>query len=205
MPSDRKAQLLAVAAERFVADGYAATSVASIVKAAGVSQGTFYNYFESKQALLAELRRGVFKRYAVALAESGEGGLPPAEALAQTVARIVTTLRENLALETVFREAESAEDTQRAALQGRARLAALAATQIEAGVAQGHFVTDQPALAARFIITLFDNVLYEALVYEDEGRVHAVAAAALRFTLAALGVSPCRARALAATLESPCP
>ena len=32
-----------VARARFVADGYAATSVSSIVRAAGVSQGTFYN------------------------------------------------------------------------------------------------------------------------------------------------------------------
>lgn len=203
MPSDRKSQLASVAAARFIADGYGATSVASIVKAAGVSQGTFYNYFDSKQALLAELRRGVFKRYAVALATSADGDLPPDEALVRTVARILDAVRENLPLERVFREAESAGDTQRAALQGRARLSALAGARIEQGVAAGVFATDDPALAARFIITLYDNVLYEALVYEDPGRADAVAAAALRFSLAALGVPLDRARTLAAPLETP--
>lgn len=192
-----------MAAARFVADGYGATSVASIVKAAGVSQGTFYNYFDSKQALLAELRRGVFKRYAVALATTADADLPPDEALVHTVVRILAAVRENLPLERVFREAESAGDTQRAALQGRARLAALAGARIEQGVAAGVFATDDPAMAARFIITLFDNVLYEALVYEDPGRADAVAAAALRFSLAALGVPLDRARTLAAPLETP--
>jgi AcrR family transcriptional regulator len=179
--------------------------VSSIVKAAGVSQGTFYNYFESKQALLAELRRGVFKRYAQALSETEGLELPPDEALAHTVARIVVVLQENLQLERVFREAETAGATQRAALQGRAKLSALAGRQIEAGVASGAFQTDDARLAARFIITLFDNILYESLVYEDPGTVSVVAAAALRFALAALGVPASRARALASPLESLCP
>ncbi|MEC7948428.1 MAG: TetR/AcrR family transcriptional regulator [Myxococcota bacterium] len=202
LAGDRKAQLLSVATARFVADGYAATSVASIVRAAGVSQGTFYNYFDSKQALLAELRRGVFKRYAIALSTSADPALAPDEALVRTVARILAALRDNLPLERVFREAESARDTQRAALQGRARLSALAAARIDAGIASGVFATDDPALASRFIITLFDNVLDESLVYEDPGRADAVAAAALRFSLAGLGVPLARARALAASLES---
>ena len=203
MTPDRKSQLASVAAARFVADGYSATSVSSIVRAAGVSQGTFYNYFDSKQALLAELRRGVFKGYATALGTVADADLPADEALAATVARILEAVRANLPLERVFREAESAGDTQRAALQGRARLAALAAARIEQGVAAGVFATDDPGMAARFIITLFDNVLYEALVYEDPGRADAVAAAALRFSLAGLGVPLERARALSASLENP--
>ncbi len=186
-------------------EGYAATSVSSIVKAAGVSQGTFYNHFESKQALLAELRRGVFKRYAQALSSSKVLGLAPDEALAHTVALIVEVLKENLELERVFREAESAGDTQRAALQGRARLSELAGRQIEAGVATGAFSTQDPRLSARFIITLFDNILYESLVYEAPDRVGVVAASALRFVLLGLGVPPSRAEALALPLESLCP
>ena len=170
-----------------------------------MSQGTFYNHFESKQALLAELRRGVFRRYAQALSETEELDLLPDEALAHTVARIVVVLQENLSLERVFREAETAGDTQRAALQGRAKLSGLASRQIEAGVASGAFETSDPALAARFIITLFDNILYESLAYEDPGKVNAVASAALRFALAGLGVPASRARALASPLESLCP
>ena len=192
---------------RFVADGYAATSVASIVRAAGVSQGTFYNYFESKQALLAELRRGVFKSYAAALPADLSGAQPADALLADTVRRILDVLRDNLPLERVFREAESAEATQRAALQGRARLAATAGRLLDRGIDQGVFRSDEPEAAARFVITLFDNVLYEALVYEGGRRPEQVAAAGLRFVLAALGVPADRARALSAPLEEPptCP
>lgn len=178
--------------------------MSSIVKAAGVSQGTFYNHFESKQALLAELRRGVFKRYAAALSATETLALPPDEALAHTVSRILAVLQDNLALERVFREAETAGDTQRAALQGRARLSALAGQQIEQGVAAGVFQTDDARLSARFIITLFDNILYESLVYEDPGKVGLVASAALRFALLGLGVPATRAQALASPLESLC-
>ena len=110
---------------------------------------------------------------------------------------LAPALRDNLPLERVFREAESADATQRAALQGRDRLAASAAAMLQQGVAQGVFSTDHPALDARFIITLFDNVLYEALAYDDTDRTGEVAAAGLRFVLRALGVSAARADALA--------
>lgn len=209
-PTDRRQQLLDVSRERFLKDGYAATSVASIVRAAGVAQGTFYLYFPSKQALLAELRRGVFKSYAAALPDRVDPDRPADALLADTVARILGVLSDNLPLERVFREAESAEATQRAALQGRARLAGIADALLRAGIDQGVFSTDDPALAGRFIVTLFDNVLYEALVYEPSGRAAQVAAAGLRFVLAALGVPADRARALSATLAlppepAPCP
>ena len=155
--------------------------------------------------MLAELRRGVFKRYAQALAKSEALDLAPDEALAHTVALIVEVLKDNLELERVFREAESAGDTQRAALQGRARLSEVAGRQIEAGVVSGAFSTQNPRLSARFIITLFDNILYESLVYGSPDKVGVVAASALRFVLLGLGVAPSRAEALASPLESLCP
>lgn len=50
----RRSELAAAAARVFAERGVANTSVADIVKAAGVAQGTFYLYFESKDdALLA--------------------------------------------------------------------------------------------------------------------------------------------------------
>lgn len=186
-----------------MADGYAATSVASIVRAAGVAQGTFYLYFPSKQAVLTDLRRGVFKTYAAALPDRVDPAQPADAMLADTVARILGVLSDNLHLERVFREAESAEATQRAALQGRARLAGIADALLRAGIEQGVFSTDDPALAGRFIVTLFDNVLYEALVYEPPGRAAEVAAAGLRFVLAALGVPAPRARRLSDALHRP--
>ena len=69
----------------------------------------------------------------------------------------------------------------------------------------GAFSTQNPRLSARFIITLFDNILYESLVYGSPDKVGVVAASALRFVLLGLGVAPSRAEALASPLESLCP
>jgi AcrR family transcriptional regulator len=51
-PDERRAELAATAQKLFYTKGYENTSVSDIVKAVGVAQGTFYYYFDSKQAIL---------------------------------------------------------------------------------------------------------------------------------------------------------
>lgn len=51
----RKAQILEAAAKVFAEKGFHRASTKEIAKAAGISEGTIYNYFESKQALLTAL------------------------------------------------------------------------------------------------------------------------------------------------------
>ncbi len=52
MRSDRKQAILDAALEVFASEGYHVASISKIAKAAGVSKGLMYNYFESKQDLL---------------------------------------------------------------------------------------------------------------------------------------------------------
>lgn len=49
--ADREEQILAVAGEVFGADGFAATSVATIAQRAGISKPLVYQYFGSKEGL----------------------------------------------------------------------------------------------------------------------------------------------------------
>ncbi|WP_138755508.1 TetR/AcrR family transcriptional regulator [Paenibacillus sinopodophylli] len=51
-PEERKNEILSVAMELFNSKGYEETSVSEIVRKVGVSQGTFYNYFQSKEDVL---------------------------------------------------------------------------------------------------------------------------------------------------------
>ncbi|QRY63205.1 TetR/AcrR family transcriptional regulator [Gordonia sp. PDNC005] len=51
----RSDELLDAALSEFVAVGYATTGVKEITAAAGVSHGTFYNYFENRRQMLAVL------------------------------------------------------------------------------------------------------------------------------------------------------
>jgi AcrR family transcriptional regulator len=55
--SERRRQLMDVAARRFAEQGYHPTSVADIVQAIGVGKGVFYWYFDSKESLFVEILR----------------------------------------------------------------------------------------------------------------------------------------------------
>ena len=51
-PEIRRKELMDVAEELFLENGYEETAVSDIVKKAGVAQGTFYYYFKSKETIL---------------------------------------------------------------------------------------------------------------------------------------------------------
>ena len=51
----RKQELLEIAYRLFVEKGYENTSVDEIIDAAGIAKGTYYYYFESKEAMLEEV------------------------------------------------------------------------------------------------------------------------------------------------------
>lgn len=53
----RRTELAETALKLWAEQGFDATSVASVAEAAGVSKGTFYLYFDSKQALLDDVLR----------------------------------------------------------------------------------------------------------------------------------------------------
>ncbi len=58
--TERPAELTAAALDLFVEHGYAATRLEDVARAAGVSKGTLYLYFDSKEALFkAVVREGI--------------------------------------------------------------------------------------------------------------------------------------------------
>ena len=198
---ERRAQLVDAARRRCVADGYARTSVAAIVRDAGVAQGTFSVYFDSKQAVLAEIRRQVFREYAAALGAAAELPLPADARLAETVRSMVVVVSRNLALERVFRQAETASELERAALEGRSRLAKAAGRFLADGAARGELVVDDAEVAAELIVTLFDHILYESMTYGRPTTPERTASLALRFVLRGLGVGAERVNVLAGVAD----
>jgi AcrR family transcriptional regulator len=61
-PEERREDILAVTADLFMRNGYEATSVDQIVRAAAIAKGTFYYYFSSKKAVLEAIARQVVQR-----------------------------------------------------------------------------------------------------------------------------------------------
>jgi TetR/AcrR family transcriptional repressor of nem operon len=76
MPSLRE-QLLSAGVETFHRRGYNATSVQDITDAAGAPKGSFYNHFESKEVLAAEVVRSYRVRGRKRLGILQEGKLSP--------------------------------------------------------------------------------------------------------------------------------
>lgn len=82
-----RSHLVAVALEEFRRTGFAATDIARIATAAGVSRGTFYFHFPTKDHVLAELRIAEEQRI-VGEVSSRAGKRPLAAVLAEIVAGI---------------------------------------------------------------------------------------------------------------------
>lgn len=65
--SDRRGQLLNIAAAMFATRGYAETTVRDIADEAGILSGSLYHHFSSKEAVLDEILRGfltaLFERF----------------------------------------------------------------------------------------------------------------------------------------------
>ncbi len=91
-PQQRLAQLIDAAVDVFIAKGYRRTQMADVARAAGVSQGTLYNYVESKEALFHLIVDGAFSDTPLRVPDELPIRTPPLEA---TAAR----LRERMASE----------------------------------------------------------------------------------------------------------
>jgi len=150
----RRAQLVSAAAALMGEHGVANTPVSAIVEAAGVAQGTFYLYFDSKDDVL------------VAVAERvAEGVIEAAEAALDTDAPAEEQLRSFIDALAGFEQtpgaAELAEMLHRPEnrllhdrLEERMmpRLVPLMEAIVEQGVAEGAFDVADTDAAARFIL-----------------------------------------------------
>lgn len=78
---DRSRRRILDAAEKLFADlGFHAASIVKITEAAGVAQGTFYIYFESKQAIFEEVLLDLNHRVRQAMAEGARDATTREEA-----------------------------------------------------------------------------------------------------------------------------
>ncbi len=193
---DRRRELLEAARRLFLERGFAETSVAAIVRAAGVAQGTFYLYFESKEHVLARLRGEVLADYLAAFEAATEGPDPADARLVRGVTRLNHRVRKHRPLLRVIRRAASGEETERTWSEGREALAAPLAQLIAEGVAQGRLTAEDPRLAAHLVLHLFDDLLYESLEHRRPAPNARALAHGVRFMLLGLGVDAARAAAL---------
>ena len=144
-PHDRRAGILACAAELFARKGVGATTVREIADAAGLLSGSLYHHFESKDAIVAEILTrylaAIQDRYAAVLGS----GKPPADSLHDLVLASLQVSTEQPDATTIYQN-------ERPYLRERDRFAEVLADAagiqrtwllvIEKGVAEGSFRGD---------------------------------------------------------------
>jgi AcrR family transcriptional regulator len=95
MGEDKKDNIIEAALTLFEEQGYHQTKVSDIVRDAGVAQGTFYLYFQSKEDLFRSIAESCLDEIAIALKQATEGGIPEDEAYYQMIHRCLTAYFHN--------------------------------------------------------------------------------------------------------------
>ena len=168
-PSERRADLIRLAAELFAEKGFQATSVREIAKAAGILSGSLYHHFESKDAIVAEILtsylRAIQDRYASVLA-SGKG---PAESLHDLVLTSLEVASEQPQATAIYQnELHYLRERQRFAgvLAGAADIQRTWLLVIEKGVADGSFRAD---VAPRVFYRLIRDAVWLSVRWHHQG------------------------------------
>ncbi|MFC3892914.1 TetR/AcrR family transcriptional regulator [Lentzea rhizosphaerae] len=79
--SNRRAELLALAAKMFAERGYGQTTVRDIADAAGILSGSLYHHFDSKESMVDEILRGFLDELFTRYREIVDAGLGPKQTL----------------------------------------------------------------------------------------------------------------------------
>jgi AcrR family transcriptional regulator len=91
----RRVHILLAAAKLFGQRGYHGTSVADVIEAAEISRGTFYLYFDSKDAVFLELMEQFIQRIMAVVQVVDPEGPTPTERIAENVRRVVDVVFEH--------------------------------------------------------------------------------------------------------------
>lgn len=92
---ERRSEILRVARKVFEERGFLDTRVADIVAAAGVAQGTFYSYFDSKEAVFAEVAQQVVETMMGELHTDFVPDIDPVERIRRAMVRFIEAFRVN--------------------------------------------------------------------------------------------------------------
>jgi AcrR family transcriptional regulator len=153
--TDRRAELLVIAAGRFAEQGLRATTVRDIADAAGILSGSLYHHFDSKESMVDEILRGfldaLFARYREIVAR----GLGPRATLEAVVVASFEAIDEHNAAVAIY-QAEArrlAEQPRFAYINERLReFRRLWHDVLRAGIAGGAFRADLDVeLSYRFL------------------------------------------------------
>jgi AcrR family transcriptional regulator len=180
----RRAEIASAAARVFAERGVAKTAVSDIVKAAGVAQGTFYLYFETKDDVVLAVVNDMAERMLGAISAA-------VDAAGTTAVEKFLGLRDVLSrfdvdptaveLAGFLHRPENSQLHDRMAERFTPALVPLVEAIVAQGVSEGAFHVDDPHAAAWFVLGgLRSAELSGTPVAEMPAAIEAVTALALR-------------------------
>lgn len=193
--AQRTAEILAAATETFARLGLGTARMEDVAAAAGVSKGTLYLYFKSKDALVAALLQALFAPLTEALTLLDGAGTAE-DRLTRYISATLALLeglqsRISLVFDAFALAPRNEAVRQLMADHLHAYHAALVRT-LEHGVASGEFRPVDTAQVAALLMALFDGLLQMAAVDPEAAALRTRGRGALRFVLDAIRRPPGR-------------
>ena len=175
-PDAKRAALHAAATRLFARDGYDATSISGIARAAGMAVGTVYRFHPNKAALLRGLQTDLEAEFVDAMTADWRAGGSYGDRLDRMAAGLVRLMAERA--ETLGVLAQTGEAPGGGPRAGDALRAAIRA-QVEEAQAAGAFHPGDPALHAAVAHGMVEGAMRRFLAdgaRDPEGTAKAVAA-----------------------------
>jgi TetR/AcrR family fatty acid metabolism transcriptional regulator len=165
---ERKAQLLEAALRVFARQGFHAATVSDVAAEAGVSQGTVYHYFDSKESMLLAAytqwaQQSLREEIAQALqAEPTAAGKLALIAQAAT-ARVTSSLQLCEASVEFWSHIQRNTEIKKGFQQMFKTMAVDVAEVIQQGIDMGEFRAIDPNVTARLLIAMYDGLVLQWL------------------------------------------
>lgn len=160
---ERRRQILDAAKQVFADAGYHGASIHAIIERAEIARGTFYLYFESKEAVfgalldeaMAELRARIVR------IETGAGAASPQQQLEDSLSQLLGFIVSDRPLATVLLSSSSMPDAEAAARLAAfyAEVRSVIALSLETGVAIGLLRPCHPARTAAALLGMVRGIV----------------------------------------------
>jgi AcrR family transcriptional regulator len=186
--------LIEAARKVFADDGFVDARISDIAAAAGVAHGTFYTYFDSKEAVFREVVLGLGEQMRMAQGSSPAAGDGPLARIEHANRAYIRTYRENAALMATLEQVvtfngeirQMRKEIRRPFLERNVR--AIRRWQAE-GVADSDL---DPVYAASALGGMVDRFMYLWLVLEEDFDEERAVVTLSRLWAQGLGIKPGR-------------
>ena len=161
-------RLLRIARARFEQDGYAGTSISSIVEGAEVSRGTFYLYFSSKEDIFRTLAQEL--QGDVVHIQDWPRRLRPQEVIERSIAGFMDFYRDNARMMAVLEQVATYDSSFRSLRRDMRRSVADRAVRFIADLQQRGAIGSEldPRIAGTALTGMVDRFAYVWHILDEE-------------------------------------